>query len=113
MLTKTQMDMYADVLLWGLKKARSDAFQKEDVVMVQFDLPAVELAEALHGKLLEMGVHPVMRSGRTTTMEHDFYEKSDEKQLVFMGSWDKELFKNLNGRIFSPCPHFLNPPGGH
>ena len=107
MLTKTQMDMYADVLLWGLKKARSGTFQKEDVVMVQFDLPAVELAEALHGKLLEMGVHPVMRSGRTTTMEHDFYEKSDEKQLVFMGSWDEELFKNLNGRIFLHAPTSL------
>ncbi len=107
MLTKNQMDMYADVLLWGLKKARSGAFQKEDVVMVQFDLPAVGLAEALHGKLLELGVHPVMRSGRTTTMEHDFYEKSDEKQLVFMGSWDEELFKNLNGRIFLHAPTSL------
>ena len=50
MLTKKQMDMYADVLLWGLKKARTETFEKGDVVMVQFDLPAVELAELLHGK---------------------------------------------------------------
>ena len=107
MLTKKQMDMYADVLLWGLKKARTDAFEKGDVVMVQFDLPAVELAEFLHGKLLDMGVHPVMRSGKTTIMEHDFYEKSDEHQLVFRGSWDEELFKNLNGRIFLHAPTSL------
>ncbi len=99
--------MYADVLLWGLKKARTETFKKGDVVMVQFDLPAVELAEFLHGKLLDMGVHVVMRSGKTTIMEHDFYEKSDEKQLVFRGSWEKELFKNLNGRIFLHGPTSL------
>ncbi|MBW2709091.1 MAG: aminopeptidase [Deltaproteobacteria bacterium] len=107
MLTKKQMDMYADVLLWGLRKARTDTFKKGDVVMVQFDLPAVELAEFLHGKLLDMGVHVVMRLGKTTIMEHDFYEKSDEKQLVFRGSWDEELFKNLNGRIFLHGPTSL------
>jgi aminopeptidase len=107
MLTKKQMDMYADVLLWGLKKARTETFRKGDVVMVQFDFPAVELAEFLHGKLLDMGVHVVMRSGKTTIMEHDFYEKSDEKQLVFRGSWDEELFKNLNGRIFLHGPTSL------
>ena len=99
--------MYADVLLWGLKKARTETFKKGDVVMVQFDFPAVELAEFLHGKLLDMGVHVVMRSGKTTVMEHDFYEKSDEKQLVFRGSWDEELFKNLNGRIFLHGPTSL------
>ena len=107
MLTKTQLNKYADVLLWGLKKARIGTFKKGEVVMVQFDLPAVELAEFLHGKLLDMGVHPVMRSGRTTIMEHDFYDKSDEKQLVFRGSWDEELFKNLNGRIFLHAPTSL------
>ena len=107
MLSKKQIDMYADVLLWGLKKARTEAFKKGDVVMVQFDLPAVELAEFLHGKLLDMGVHVVMRSGKTTIMEHDFYEKSDEKQLVFRGSWDEELYKNLNGRIFLHGPTSL------
>jgi len=107
MLTKKQMNMYADVLLWGLKKARTETFKKGDVVMVQFDFPAVELAEFLYGKLLDMGVHVVMRSGKTTVMEHDFYEKSDEKQLVFRGSWDEELFKNLNGRIFLHGPTSL------
>ena len=107
MLTKTQLNKYADVLLWGLKKARIGTFKKGEVVMVQFDLPAVELAEFLHGKLLDMGVHPVMRSGRTTIMEHDFYDKSEEKQLVFRGSWDEELFKNLNGRIFLHAPTSL------
>lgn len=107
MLTKKQMDLYADVLLWGLKKARTEPFKKGDVVMVQFDFPAVELAEFLHGKLLDMGVHAVMRSGKTTVMEHDFYEKSDEKQLIFRGSWDEELFKNLNGRIFLHAPTSL------
>ena len=107
MLTDEQMDKYADVLLWGLKTARTEPFEKGDVVMVQFDLPGLRLAELLHGKLLEMGVHPVMRLSKTTVMEHDFYEKSDEDQLVFHGSWDEELFRNLNGRIFLHGPTSL------
>jgi len=32
MLTKKQLDKYADVLLWGLKAARSGKFKKGDVV---------------------------------------------------------------------------------
>ncbi len=107
MLTNLQIEKYADVLLWGLKTARTESFEKGDVIMVQFDLPALELAEVLHGKLLDMGAHPVMRLSKTIVMEHDFYEKSDENQLVFRGPWDDELFRHLNGRIFLHGPTSL------
>lgn len=107
MLTAKQLDMYAEVLLWGLKTARIEAFQKGDVVLVQFDLPAVKLAECLHAKILEMGCHPVMRVGRTRIMEHDFYEKSNDEQLTFKGSWDEELYRHINGRIFLHAPTSL------
>ena len=90
-----------------LKQPEPNPLRRGDVVMVQFDLPGLKLAELLHGKLLEMGVHPVMRLSKTTVMEHDFYEKSDEDQLVFHGSWDEELFRNLNGRIFLHGPTSL------
>ncbi|MBW1783447.1 MAG: aminopeptidase [Deltaproteobacteria bacterium] len=107
MLTKKQLDKYADVLLWGLKTARNGKFKKGDVVLVQFDLPAVQLAEMLQGKLLDMGVHPVIRSSLTPGMEHDFYMKANTKQLVFRGSWQDDLFKNLNGRIYLHAPASL------
>ena len=86
---------------------------KGDVVLVQFDLPAVKLAECLHAKILEMGCHPVMRVGRTRIMEHDFYEKSNDEQLTFKGSWDEELYRHINGRIFLHAPHIPDPPGGY
>lgn len=107
MLTKQQLDKYADVLLWGLKAARSGKFKRGDVVLVQFDLPAVQLAEILQGKLLDMGMNPVMRSGLTPVMEHTFYEKANNKQLVFRGSWQDDLYKNINGRIYLHAPASL------
>ncbi len=107
MLTKKQLDKYADVLLWGLKTARNGKFKRGDVVLVQFDLPAVQLAEVLHDKLLVMGANPVIRSSLTPRMEHSFYEKANSRQLVFRGSWQDDLFQNLNGRIYLHAPASL------
>lgn len=107
MLTKKQLDKYADVLLWGLKTARSQTFKRGDIVLVQFDPLAVQLAEFLHEKLLDMGVNPVMRAGTTATMEQNFFLKANNKQLVFLGSWEKDLCEHLNGRIFLHAPQSL------
>ncbi|HIJ19665.1 MAG TPA: aminopeptidase [Deltaproteobacteria bacterium] len=107
MLTKKQLDKYANVLLWGLKTARTGAFKKGDIVLVQFQFAALELAEAVHGKLLDMGMHPVMRSGLTPVMEHDFYQKANNKQLVFVGSWQEDLYRKIHGRIFLHAPTSL------
>lgn len=107
MLTKKQLDKYADVLLWGLKAARSGKFKRGDVVLVQFDLPAVQLAEILQGKLLDMGVNPVIRSSLTPDMEYTFYKKANNRQLVFRGSWQDDLYKNINGRIYLHAPASL------
>jgi len=106
-LTKKQLDKYADVLLWGLKTARNSAFKRGDVVLVQFDLPAVQLAEILQGKLLDMGMNPVIRSSSTPDMEHTFYQKANNKQLVFRGSWQDDLYAHLNGRIYLHAPASL------
>ena len=107
MLTKKQLEKYADVLLWGLKTARTGKFKKGDVVLVQFDLPAVHLSEFLQAKLLDMGMNPVMRSSLTPVMEHNLYEKANNKQLVFRGSWQDDLYKNISGRIYLHAPASL------
>jgi len=107
MLTKTQLDKYADVLLWGLETARNGRFKKGDVVLVQFDLPALSLAEVLQGKLLDRGMNPVIRSSLTPAMEHSFYQKADRRQLVFRGSWQEDLYAHLNGRIYLHAPASL------
>jgi len=104
MLTRQQLDKYADVLLWGLKTARKAPFRKHDVLLVQYDPAAVTLAEILYEKILDGGMNPVQRAGLTYGMERSFYGKAGEKQLLFMAPGEKELCENLNGRIFLRAP---------
>ncbi len=107
MFTEEQLDKYAQVLLWGLKTARKDRFKKHDVILLQYEKPALRLAEVLYEKLLDMGMHPIQRMGMTFRMEYGFYKKSDKKQLVFIPPGEKELIENINGRIFLRAPESL------
>lgn len=107
MLTQKNLEKYADVLLWALATAKQTSLKKGDIVLIQYDLPALKLTEILYGRLLDMGVHPVQRLVATHGMEKTFYEKSDPKQLTFLAPGDKELYKNINGRIFLHAPESL------
>ncbi len=107
MLTEKNLEKYADVLIWALATARKAALKKQDIVLIQYDLPALRLAEILYGRLLDMGVHTVQRLAATSGMEKSFYEKADPKQLTFLTPGDKELYKNINGRIFLHAPESL------
>jgi len=107
MFTDEQLDKYADVLLWGLKTARKGKFKKGDIILIQYDRPAMGLAEILHGKILDMGMNPIQRMIGTYVMEKSFYKKANDKQLVFIAPGEKELFENLHGRIFLRAPESL------
>ncbi len=107
MFTKTQVSKYADVLLWGLKKARTGRYKKQDIIMVRYNLPALTLAEILQEKLLDLGFNPVIRMLASSVMEQTFFEKADNKQLVFEAPGEKEFFGNLNGSIFLHAPESL------
>ena len=111
MLTKRQMEKYSEVLLWGLKTARMGRFKKSEIVLIRFDLNAFKLAEILQGKLLDMGMNPVLRPGLTSGMEHNFYEKANNKQLVFIAPGEKELYQALNGGIYINAPESLTHLG--
>ncbi len=99
-----QLKRYADVLLWGLKTARSKPFKKGDVVLVRFNLDAVRLAEILECRLLEMGMNPVRRMNPTPDMEKNFFHLANRRQLVFEAPGETELYRNLNGSIFLHAP---------
>jgi aminopeptidase len=107
MLTEKYLAKYADVLLWGLATAKKASMKKKDIVLIQYDLPALRLAEILYARLLDMGMHPVQRMAATCGMELSFYQKSNPQQLTFMAPGDKELYKNINGRIFLHAPQSL------
>lgn len=107
MLTDAQLNRYADVLLWGLSAARKGKFKKRDVVLVQYDPPAVKLAAILQARLIEMRMNPVMRITLNSEMEYNFYSRADNNQLVFLTPGDKELYESLNGRIYLHAPESL------
>ncbi|MBW1679393.1 MAG: aminopeptidase [Deltaproteobacteria bacterium] len=107
MLTATQLNKYAEVLLWGLKTARTKKYKKNDIVMVHYDLAAIKLAEILLDRLLYLGMNPVLRLSSTSIMERIFFEKANNQQLVFQAPGNKELFENLNGSIYLHAPESL------
>ncbi len=107
MFTEKQLNKYADVLIWGLRKARSGKYKKQDIVMVRYNLPALKLAETLQAKLLDMGLNPVVRLLSTSVMEKTFFEHADNKQLVFEPPGERIFYKNLNGNIFLHAPESL------
>jgi len=105
--TQTQIEKYADVLMWGLTTSRCTGFHKGDVVLLQYDLAAVPLAEALFARIMDRGIHPVARMIPTFRMEHAFYAKADEGQLVFQVPGQATLNENLNGAIHVLAPESL------
>ena len=104
MLNDTHLKRYAEVLLWGLKTARSKAFKKGDIVLIRFNVDAIGLAEILEGRLLEMGMNPVRRLNPTPAMEKTFFELANRRQLVFDPPGEAELYGKLNGSIFLHAP---------
>jgi aminopeptidase len=104
MLTPTQLERYADVLLWGLQTARPERYKKGDIIMIRYDKAALPLAEVLYPRLLDKGFHALQRTSLTEKMEQDFYRLSDPNQLVFKVPGDQELFGALNGSISLRAP---------
>ena len=107
MLTESNLERYADVLLWALNTAKKNTLKKDEIVLIQYDLPALRLAEILYGRLLDLGMRPVQRMAATFGMEHSFYQKANPKQLTFIAPGDEELYKNINGRIYLHAPESL------
>jgi len=107
MLTERQLQRYADVLLWGLKKARHRRFRNNDVVLIRYHQPALRLAEILYAKILSNGFHPLQRMIPTPVMERDFFTLATPRQLVFQAPGDKALFQQLNGSIFLHAPESM------
>ncbi|OQY11051.1 MAG: aminopeptidase [Desulfobacteraceae bacterium 4572_187] len=107
MFTEKQLDRYADVLLWAMKKARTGKFKKNDVVAIRYNTPSIRLAEILNAKLLGIGMNPVLRALPSPTMERNHFELSNNRQLVFLPPGEKKLYTNLNGSIFLNAPESI------
>jgi len=107
MLTEKQIGRYADVLLWGLKTARTGKEKKGDIILIRYSQPAIRLAEILQKKILETGRNPILRAGLTPVMEKQFYQISNNPQLTFQPPGEKDLYKSINGSIFLHAPESI------
>lgn len=107
MFTEKHLHRYADVLLWGLKKARAKRLKKTETFLIRYNLPALKLAEILQAKLLGMGLNTIMRMDSTPRMEKNFFELSNHKQLIFQPPGEKAFYNGLNGSIFLHAPESI------
>jgi aminopeptidase len=105
-LSKTQLEKYADVLVWGLKTARP-GFKKYDTILVRCDLEGRELGEVINRKLVQAKYNVVFQFLVSPQLERDFYMYSDEKQRKFIAAGDKEFFGSVNGNILVHAPASL------
>ncbi|OPL12424.1 MAG: peptidase M29 [delta proteobacterium MLS_D] len=106
-LTTDHLDKYADVLIWGLTTARTQQFRAGDIVLIRFDSPALELAEMLYGKLIDRGMHVLVRMNPTPRMERDFFGRGRNRQLSFLPPGESSLMESLNGSIYLHAPDSL------
>jgi aminopeptidase len=65
------------------------------------------MAEILQAKVLDMGMNAIPRMGLTWAMEQSFFEKANNRQLVFLTPGEKELFSHLNGSVYLYAPGSL------
>jgi aminopeptidase len=107
MFTNQQLERYADVLLWGMQKARTKSFKKGDIVLVRFNQRAIELAELVQIRLIDRGLQTMQRMLATDRMEYNFFSRAENDQLAFIAPGEKEMVKNLNGTIFLNAPESL------
>ena len=107
MLNDTHLNKYAEILLWAVKKSRKEKFRRGDIILIRCDPAAIKLAERVQAKVLDRGIHAVVRIGLTSEMERTFFLKANTKQLVFEPPGEKELYKHLNGSIYLYAPESL------
>ena len=107
-LTNTQIEKYADVMIWALQTARRNGkYKKYDTVFLRTDIHAMPLAHAIYKKLLAKRFHVVVRFNQPEAFATDFYKLADGKQLDFMAPGELEFNGGVNGLISLHAPQDL------
>ncbi|GAU08775.1 aminopeptidase [Desulfoplanes formicivorans] len=107
MFTNDQLRKYAQVLTWGLTKARMGAYAQGDVILVRSDISGLPLTRYVIEEVLAMGCHPVVRVNADPGCEQSFFANAEDFQLTFKTPGDRELYESLNGLISIISPASL------
>jgi aminopeptidase len=110
--TPDELEKYAEVLLWGLKRGKKSPLAKSSFILVRYHLPALPLAEELCALLHDEGMIPVPRMLPTPRMERDLYTKANNKRLTTLIPGERDLHNHLHGTISLLAPQSLTHLSG-
>ncbi len=103
-ITQTDLENYAEVLLWALRESRDAPFENGDYIVVRYDHPGLRLVEAVHAALTDAHLNMVLRPRPTPLMEGEHYLNSSFGQLLFQAPGDKELYSQAAGVLTILAP---------
>ena len=106
-LSNTQLQRYAEVLIWGLSVGRPKPIPMYGEILVNYDIEALPLAEVLHESLIRRALNVVLRAMPTPIVERNFFRHSDRRQRKHIVSGERELYANLAGSVFLHAPSSL------
>ncbi|MFV0423494.1 aminopeptidase [Oleidesulfovibrio sp.] len=108
MYTPDELEKYADVMLWGLRRGKKSPLAKSSFILVRFHLPALPLAEELCARIHDQGMIPIARMLPTPRMEHDIYTKANRKRLTTILPGERDLYNHLHGVISLLAPESMS-----
>jgi aminopeptidase len=102
-----ELRKYAQVMIWGMQKARKNPFIKDDIVLIRSDKSSLPLANLIYESLIRKSINPVIRINPPEDMEKTFFSNAADHQLEFKIPGDAELYSSLNGLISLLGPESL------
>ena len=103
----TDIENYAEVLVWALGRSRREPLKNGDVVVIRYDIPGLALAEAAYSRLMDEHLMPVPMAMPTPSMEAERYLNSSYGQLLFQQPGLPELYAKAAGVITILAPEDL------
>lgn len=101
------LERYAEVLFWALSRARTTPYKKSDIILVNYDIDGLPLAEEVCSLIYDKGMIPVPRMNETPRMQVDKYNKANNKRLTTLIPGQRDLYNHLNGSISIYAPTSL------
>lgn len=105
--SQTELENYAEVLLWAVQQARGTDFRNGDIVLIRYDHPAISLVEALYSLCTDKHLRPIPVAKPTPIMEVERYLNSSFAQLTFQPPGRDELYGAASGCINIMAPESL------
>ncbi|MDY0132137.1 MAG: aminopeptidase [Desulforegulaceae bacterium] len=106
--SEAELENYADIMIWGLKRAKKKALEKNSFVQIKYDHEAAALAEKIYQKLLLQGFNPDLNLLKNPDLEKYFFKNANLDQICSIKPGYDKYLKNISGSITIIAPLSLN-----